>query len=137
MTPLGRRLFLWLIVAQAAHSVEEYFFRLYDVLAPARWVSGLFSSDLAVGFAIANALLVLFGAWCYRARVRAGRPSGRAWAWFWAVLETGNGTGHLAFAAAAGGYFPGAATAPVLLVLGLSLARSLGRTVQPTPAMEA
>jgi hypothetical protein len=34
--PLARQLFLWLIVAQAAHSVEEYQFRLYDVLAPAR-----------------------------------------------------------------------------------------------------
>ena len=37
MKPLTRQLFLWLIVAQAAHSVEEYLSRLYDVLAPARW----------------------------------------------------------------------------------------------------
>ena len=35
MTPRMRTAFLWLIVAQAAHSVEEYVFRLYDVLAPA------------------------------------------------------------------------------------------------------
>jgi hypothetical protein len=131
------RLFLWLIVAQAAHSVEEYAFRLYDVLAPARWISGLFSGNPRAGFAIANALLVLFGLWCYRARVRAGRPSGRAWAWSWAALETGNGLGHLAFAAQAGGYFPGAATAPALLALALWLAGSLGRPVQPTPAIHA
>jgi hypothetical protein len=34
----GRSAFLALILAQAAHSVEQYAFRLYDVLAPARYV---------------------------------------------------------------------------------------------------
>ena len=131
MTLLSRRLFLWLIVAQAAHSLEEYFFRLYDVLAPARWVSGLFSSNPRVGFAIANALLVLFGLWGYLARVRTSHSSGPAWAWFWAVLEIANGVGHLAFAATAGSYFPGAATAPLLLALSLALVTSLGRTAAP------
>jgi len=33
--------FLALIVAQAAHSIEEYVFRLFEVLAPARFISGL------------------------------------------------------------------------------------------------
>jgi hypothetical protein len=41
--------FLILILTQAAHSVEEYVFRLYDVLAPARFISGLFSADLPTG----------------------------------------------------------------------------------------
>src|SRR5262245_33972384 len=115
VTPLGRRLFLWLILAQAAHSLEEYVSRLYDVLAPARWISALFSSNLRVGFAVANVLLVLLGLGCYVASVRTSRPSARLWAWFWAVIEAANGTGHLAFAASAGGYFPGALTAPLLL----------------------
>ena len=44
--------FLALILTQAAHSVEEYVFRLYDVFAPARFVSGLVSDNHAAGFAV-------------------------------------------------------------------------------------
>ena len=127
MKPVARRLFLWLIVVQAAHSVEEYLFRLYDVLAPARWVSGLLTDDLAAGFALANTCIILLGVWCYLARVRTSHPSGRGWAWFWAALEGANGAGHLAFAAGARSYFPGAATAPALLALSLALSVSLAR----------
>jgi hypothetical protein len=111
----GRAAFLALIAAQAAHSVEEYFFRLFDVFAPARFVSSLFSSDSSQGFAIANASLVLFGVWCYAARVRRGLPSARAWMWFWALLELGNAAGHGLLALGRRGYFPGLATAPLLL----------------------
>jgi len=121
-----RRAFLAVILAQAAHSVEEYVFGLYDVLAPARFVA-LFSGDLARGFAVANALIVAFGAWCYVARVRVGAPSARAFAWFWALLELGNGIGHTAFAMGAGGYFPGVGTAPLLLATATHLAFRLTR----------
>ena len=131
MTPLIRHLFVALILVQAGHSIEEYLFRLYEVFGPARWISGLFSSDLAAGFAIANCALVFLGVWCYLARVRTSHASGRAWAWFWAALEGANGTGHLALALGAGGYFPGAATAPVLLGLACSLAIVLARTAGP------
>ena len=116
---------LLLVLAQAAHSVEEYAFRLYDVLAPARYVSGLFGVDRQIGFVIVNAALVLFGLWCWFARVRPGRPSARALAWFWALLEIANGFAHLALAVAAGGYFPGLATAPLLIGLGGLLALRL------------
>lgn len=126
-----RAVFLWLIVAQAAHSVEEYVFRLYDVLAPARFISALVSDDLARGFAIANALLVLAGVLCYVWSVRPRRPSARAVAWFWSLLELGNGLGHSAFAVARLGYFPGVATAPALLGLSGYLLRLLGRTGTP------
>ncbi|HEU0099906.1 MAG TPA: HXXEE domain-containing protein [Allosphingosinicella sp.] len=119
------RAFLALILAQAAHSVEEYVFRLYDVLAPARYVSSLFGVDRPVGFIIVNAALVLFGLWCWHARVRQAR--GRGLAWFWALLETANGFAHVALAAMAGGYFPGLATAPALIGLGLWLALRLWR----------
>ena len=115
----GRNIFLALILAQAAHSVEEYAFRLYDVLAPARYVSGLLAIDRQAGFAVVNAALVLFGLWCWHARVRPGR--GRGLASFWALLETANGFAHIALAAIAGGYFPGLATAPLLIGLGLWL----------------
>jgi hypothetical protein len=131
MRPFAGQLFLWLIVAQATHSVEEYVFRLYDVLAPARWVSGLITDNLAIGFALANTCLVLLGVWCYVARVHRLHPSWRGWAWFWVTLESANGANHLAFAAGARGYFPGAATAPILLALSLALGVSLARTAAP------
>ena len=127
MGPRSRHLFLALIVAQAAHSVEEYLTRLWEVLAPARFISGLVSSNLAVGFTVANVALISFAAWCYLARARRGHASARGWAWFWATLETANGVGHLALAAVRGAYFPGAATAPLLLLIAIWLAFTLAR----------
>jgi hypothetical protein len=122
MRPSGRNIFLALILSQAAHSVEEYAFRLYDVLAPARYVSSMFGVDRQAGFVVFNSALVLFGLWCWWARVRPGRASARGFAWFWALLEIANGVAHVALAAMAGGYFPGLATAPLLLALGAWLA---------------
>jgi hypothetical protein len=132
MKALSQRLFLCLILSQAAHSIEEYYFRLYDVLAPARFISSLVSSDLALGFAIANVVLVLFGLWCYLARVRTGHASGRGWAWFWTILEAANGANHLILALSSRGYFPGAGTAPLLLGLSLWLGVTLSRADGPS-----
>ena len=117
--------FLALIFAQAGHSVEEYAFRLYDVLAPARYVSSVFGIDRQAGFLAVNAALVLFGLWCWQARIRAGR--GRGLAWFWALLDIANGSAHIALAIWAGGYFPGLATAPLLAGPGIWLALTLRR----------
>jgi hypothetical protein len=39
-----------LVLAQAAHSMEEYLGGLWESFPPARFVSGLFSSDLERGF---------------------------------------------------------------------------------------
>jgi hypothetical protein len=122
MSQRSRWAFLGLILAQAAHSIEEYLFRLFDVFAPARFVSGVISSNLSVGFAVANAALVGFGLWCYFARVRRGHPSGPVFAWFWTVLEFANGIGHSVLALSRGGYFPGVATAPVLIGVSAYLA---------------
>jgi hypothetical protein len=122
MSRQSRWAFLALMVAQAAHSIEEYIFRLFDVFAPARFVSGLVSTNLGVGFAVTNAALVLFGLWCYVARVRRGHPSGPVFAWFWTVLELANGIGHSVLALSRGDYFPGVATAPVLLGVSAYLA---------------
>lgn len=122
MSRQSRWAFLALMVAQAAHSIEEYIFRLYDVFAPARFVSGLVSTNPGVGFALANAALVLFGLWCYVARVRPAHPSAPIFAWFWTVLELTNGTVHSVVALSRGGYFPGVATAPVLLGVSAYLA---------------
>ena len=126
--------FLALIGAQAAHSIEEYTFALYDVLPPARFVSSLVSTDLATGFAVLNALIVAFGVWCYLVPVRSGWPSARALAWIWVTIELVNGVGHPAMALRAGGYFPGAGTAPFLLVLAIVLGVLLLRTRTPRVA---
>ena len=131
MKALSQNLFLCLILSQAAHSVEEYWFRLYDVLAPARFISSLVSSNLAFGFGIANVILVSFGLWCYLARVRNRHASWRSWAWFWTVLEAANGANHLALALTSRGYFPGAATAPLLLGFSLWLGVTLSRADEP------
>jgi hypothetical protein len=128
MEARSSRIFLALVLAQAAHSVEEYAFRLYDVLAPARYVSSIFGVDRQIGFLIVNSALVLFGLWCWAARVRPGRGAARGLAWFWALLEIANGCAHLALAALAGGYFPGLATAPLLLGIGGWLAWTLRST---------
>lgn len=125
--------FLLLVLAQAAHSVEEYVAKLYEVFAPARFVSSLISNDLAVGFAAANALLVAFGLWCWAVPVRSNWPSARGFAWFWTVLELGNGLGHSMLALRQGGYFPGVGTAPLLLLFASWLAILLTRQTGPRP----
>ena len=116
---MGRRvdlIFAFLIAAQAAHSTEEYVTRLYEVFAPARFVSSLISTNLSLGFLVANAALVGFGVWCWAVPVRLDRRRGHVLVWFWTLLELGNSIGHLTIAASRGGYFPGATTAPLLLL---------------------
>jgi hypothetical protein len=118
----GQIVFLCLILAQCAHSIEEYFSKLYEVFAPARFVSGLVSNDLALGFLVVNAALVAFGLWCWAVPVRSGWRAAGGLVWFWTMLELGNGIGHSVLAWSRGGYFPGLATAPLLLLLAAWLA---------------
>ena len=47
--------------------------------------------------------------------------------WLWVVVETINGVGHSLWSIRTGGYTPGLATAPALLVLALYLAYQLVR----------
>ena len=127
---MGRRTrtaFLVLILVQAAHSTEEYVFALYDEFAPARFASELISSNPALGFALLNAAIVAFGAWCYLARIRPGRASAPGWMWPWVFVSLGNGVVHSTMAVLRGGYFPGVATAPILFVLAAFIAIRLVR----------
>jgi hypothetical protein len=119
--------FLGLIATQAAHSIEEYFGRLYEVFPPARFVSGLISQDLQLGFIFFNVALVAFGVWCWLWPVRRRSPLLVMVTWFWIVLEVFNGVGHLLWSIREMRYMPGSATAPVLLVLAIALARQAGR----------
>ena len=122
---MRRGAFLALILVQAVHSTEEYFTRLYDVLPPARFVSGLFFNDHRIGFVIFNVSLVAFGLWCYFGPVRHSRPSESAISWFWVVLESLNGAIHIVWALAVGAYRPGLMTAPFLVLTALILAWAL------------
>ncbi len=133
MDSRSRATFLALVIAQAAHSTEEYVFELYEVFGPASFASGLVSSDPATGFVVLNSLFVVFGLWCYLGPIRSGHASARAWAWLWVAVEVTNGIGHPALALRAGGYFPGVATAPVLLLLAAYLGYRLQATREADP----
>jgi len=123
--PASVPLFGLLVLTQAAHSLEEYAGRLYEVFPPARAVSGLFASDLRLGFVIFNALLVGFGTWCYFWPVRRAWLSAKGLMWLWVGIELVNGVGHPAWSLSVHRYTPGLVTALVLLPLALVLLRRL------------
>ena len=122
--------FLALVAAQAAHSLEEYAGRLYDVFPPAAFVSGLLSSDRRRGFIAFNVALVAFGLFCLLGPMRRSWPLAVALAWIWVGIELVNGVGHPLWSLYQHGYTPGVATAPLLLVLALLLARELRAPVR-------
>jgi hypothetical protein len=119
------RAFGALVLAQAAHSTEEYVGRLWDSFPPARFVAGLVSADLERGFVALNVALVAFGVWCFVWPMRRQWPSAGRLAWGWATIEAINGTVHPLWSLRQGGYTPGVVTAPLLLILALYLAREL------------
>jgi hypothetical protein len=117
--------FVALVITQAAHSVEEYRGHLYDVFPPARLVSGAISQNRERGFVIFNLALVTFGVWCYVWPVRERWVGAVGLVWVWVGIELLNGVGHPVWSIMRRGYTPGVLTAPVLLVLALSLAHQL------------
>src|SRR3954471_14426171 len=117
--------FAALVVAQAAHSIEEYLGRLWESFPPATFVTGLVSSDHERGFVILNGAIALFGAWCVLWPVRLGWRSAAGIVWGWVIVEAMNGIGHPMWSVLQGGYTPGVITAPFLLVLSLYLASQL------------
>jgi len=103
MAQKSHRIFLCLILAEDAHSIEEYVTKLCEVFAPARSLSSLVSDDLGVGFLVVNAALVAFGLWCWTIPVRSGWRAARGLTWLWTILEQlGNGVGHSAISIGAG-----------------------------------
>jgi hypothetical protein len=126
MMPRTRALFGCLVLAQAAHSVEEYAGRLWETFPPARFMSGLVSSDPERGFLILNVVLVAFGVWCFLWPVSRGWPGAPHVLAGWATVEAINGIGHPLWALWKGGYTPGVATAPLLLALAIAIVVNLG-----------
>lgn len=118
----ARTVFGLLIAAQAAHSVEEYLGRLWEVFPPAAFASGLVSSNRQAGFVALNIALVAFGLWCFARPVSRGWPSAPRFVAIWTAIEIINGLGHPLWSLFQGHYTPGVATAPILLVLAISLA---------------
>jgi hypothetical protein len=117
-----------LVLTQAAHSVEEYVGRLWETFPPARLLTALVSRDQEHGFLLLNVALVAFGVWCLVWPIRRDWPAAAGLAWAWVTIEVINGVGHPLWSLRMGGYEPGVATAPVLLVIALYLARQL-RTI--------
>ena len=120
-----------LVIAQTAHSIEEYVGRLWESFPPATFLTGLVSPDREFGFIVINSAFVAFGFWCFLWPVRQDWRSAAPLAWFWVVIESINGVAHPAWSFRQGGYTPGLLTAPVLLVLALYLATQLRRTAHP------
>jgi hypothetical protein len=132
MVQNGRRqipaLFAVLVLAQAAHSAEEYLGRLWETLLPPRIVALIFSSTPQRGFLIANIVIVAFGVWCAAWPVRRSWRAGRPLIWGWVVVEIANGIGHPLASLLFQRYIAGVLTAPILLVIALRLAYLLRRT---------
>jgi hypothetical protein len=114
-----------LIVAQTAHSVEEYVGRLWESFPPARFLTGIFSSDRELAFIVLNIALVSFGLWCFLFPVRKEWPSAAAFMWGWTIVEIINGIVHPAWTLRQGEYTSGVLTAPILLAIALYLASQL------------
>ena len=120
-----------LVFTQIVHSIEEYVGRLWESFPPARFLTGMISSDRKLGFIALNSALVAFGFWCLLFPVRRDWPSAARFIWFWIVIETINGIGHPAWTLREGGYTPGVLTAPILLLIAVYLAYQLRSAPRP------
>ncbi|MGI9625587.1 MAG: HXXEE domain-containing protein [Longimicrobiales bacterium] len=130
--------FLLMACAQAAHSLEEYWGRLWEVFVPAQFLSSfVWPPNPVVGFLIINVSLVALGFWCYFRVVRTDHRSLRAWVWFFVVLQSINGVGHTVWAGMNHGYRPGLITAIPFLVLVPVLVRELSKTRTPPVLAQA
>ena len=117
--------FAALVIVQVAHSVEECLGRLWESYPPAAVLAGLISADRATGFVVANAVLVVFGLWCFIWPVRLEWRLATGLAWTWVVIELVNGIVHPLWSVIQGRYTPGTLTAPLLFALAAYLAFQL------------
>ena len=113
----GRHLYPGLVLAQGLHNFEEFVSGFYERLP------FTYNPEYFVLSSLAIVLLL--------AALIPSVAHGRRWALrvakLVAVLEVLNGTAHLMIALIEWAYFPGAWTAPILLLFGAVLGRSLRR----------
>ena len=114
----GRHLYPGLITARFIHAFEDYVGG-YQQGSPLSALPPEF-------FVLLNlALLLLLAA--ATPSVAAGRRWALRLAKAWAILEILNGTSHIMISLLEWGYYPGFWTAPLLVIFGAALGRSLRR----------
>jgi predicted anti-sigma-YlaC factor YlaD len=104
------------VVAQFLHGFEDY-------------VTGFQESFPLYSLAPEFFVLLQLGLFLLLAALIPSVAHGRRWALtlakLWAIVEILNGAGHLMLALIEWGYYPGLWTAPLLLIFGAALGRSL------------
>ncbi len=112
----GRHLYPGLVFARLVHAFEEYvagFLGRFPLISVA--------TEFFVLFHLALLLLL--------AALIPSVAHGRRWALrlakLWAIVEILNGASHMMIALIEWGYYPGVWTAPLLLIFGAALGRSL------------
>jgi hypothetical protein len=115
LTP-GRHLYPGLVLARSLHAFEDYVFGFHESF-PLYSLAPEFFVLLQLGLVLLLAGLIPSVAHGRRWALRAAR--------FWAIVEVVNGAAHLMLGLITWGYYPGLWTAPLLLVFGVALGRSL------------
>ncbi len=114
----GRHLYPGLIVARFLHTFEDYVGGYQD-LSPL--------SSIPPEFFVLFHLAILILLAAATPSVAAGRRWALRLAKVWAILEILNGTSHIIIALLEWGYYPGLWTAPLIVIFGAALGRSLRR----------
>jgi hypothetical protein len=114
-----------LVLAQVAHSIEEYVSRIWESFPPALLLADVISPDLRTNFLLLNLSFVGFGVWCFVWPVRRQWKAAIGLAWIWAGIEWVNGIGHSLWSLWRFGYTPGVFTAPLLVILALYMVAQL------------
>src|SRR5258705_1340663 len=101
--------FLLIVLVQGLHSIEEFFGKLWELFAPAKFLSGLVSPDLQNGFITINVglFIILMLTWL---TTFSKTYSTSGLLWLWIILEIINGVGHSVWAIIERSYVPGLAT---------------------------
>jgi len=113
--------FLFLILNQGIHSVEEYITGLWEVFTPARIVSNIFSSDTEKGFIIINIFLFIAGIICWILISTRNGKKFLPFVWFFVIIGFINGIGHPLWGIFTLQYVPGLVTSVVILGLDIYL----------------
>jgi hypothetical protein len=115
---------LAVLAIQSLHFAEEFATGFHERF-PAMLGLAPWTAEFLVGF---NAAWIAAWALASSAAIVRRATFVAAWLiWFLALAATANGLAHPVLAMAAGGYFPGLLTSPVLGVAGLVLIRQLMR----------
>lgn len=112
----GRHLYPGLVLAEFLHGFEDYVNGFYQAF-PLYSISPEFFVTLTLALLLLLAALI--------PSVAHGRRWALRLAKFWAIIEILNGAGHLMLSLLEWAYYPGMWTAPLLLLFGAALGRSL------------